>query len=571
MRRQEDGCHQAVIEGVRLGARYLYRLDGQREFPDPASRFQPDGVHGASEVVAPGFAWKDEDWLGMRLRDYVLYELHVGAFTPEGTFDAVVRRLPELKELGVTALELMPVAQFPGNRNWGYDGVFPYAVQNSYGGPAGLKKLVNAAHRAGLAVVLDVVYNHVGPEGNHLGEFGPYFMSSTRTPWGRALNFTGQLNHGVRCFFIENALYWQTEFHIDALRLDAVHAIRDSLVAPFLGQLADACHRQAKALGRRFHLIAERGMDIIRHLPTAMRPRRGLDAEWRDDFHHCVHVLLTREQTGYYGRFGGVAQFARVWRSGLAGMNTRSSGRTRRKGALKPPPSAKSFVVFSQNHDQTGNRPRGERLAALASFEAQKLAAATVLLSPFVPLLFMGEEYGETAPFQYFVSHSAPTVIQAVCVGRRRGLAALGWQSRGSDPQHHSTFKRSKLNWLLATQSRHRVLREFYRELIRLRKTVPVLGAPKAGAVKVQARESAQALVVGYANQNARLWVAFNYSNRVAGLIAPRSPRGWVKLLDSASRRWNGPGSLVPEALVCEGRVMVRLRAKSMLALRARS
>ena len=301
-------------------------------------------------------------------------------------------------------------------------------------GPAGLKRLVNAAHRAGLAVVLDVVYNHLGPEGNCLGEFGPYFMDSTRTPWGRALNFTGQLNHGVRRFFIENALYWQTEFHIDALRLDAVHAIRDSAAAPFLGQLAAACRRQAKALGRPFHLMAEGGLDIIRHLPTAMRPRSGLDAEWRDDFHHCLHVLLTREQTGYYGRFGGVAQFARVWRSGLAGTDTRSSGRTRRKGALKPPPSAKSFVVFSQNHDQAGNRPRGERLAALASFEAQKLAAATVLLSPFVPLLFMGEEYGETSAVSILRQPQRPGSHPGRARGEAEGIGGARVAEQGIRP-----------------------------------------------------------------------------------------------------------------------------------------
>ena len=407
MRRREDGYHEAVVEGFKPGARYVYRLDGVKEFPDPASGFQPDGVHGASAVVDENFGWRDEGWLGMRLEDCVLYELHVGTFTPTGTFAGVIRRLRGLKELGVTAIELMPVAQFPGSRNWGYDGVYPYAVQNSYGGPGGLKRLVNAAHRVGLAVVLDVVYNHVGPEGNRLKEFGPYFMDRAGTPWGEALNFGGRWGREVRRFFIENALHWQREFHIDGLRLDAIHAIRDSSARPFVEELAEACRRLAKVLGRPFHLIGEDGLDIVRGLPASGRRRSGLDAEWREDFHHCLHVLLTGEQTGYYARYGGVTQFAKVWRAGKA---------------------RRLFVVFSQNHDQVGNRPGGERLAALVPFEAQKVAAATVLLSPFVPLLFMGEEYGERAPFHYFVSHSESAVVRAVREGRRAELAGCGWR-----------------------------------------------------------------------------------------------------------------------------------------------
>jgi maltooligosyltrehalose trehalohydrolase len=549
LRRQGRGYHQAVVEGVKPGARYLYQLDGQRELPDPASRFQPDGVHGPSAVVNPGFAWSDEGWLGVPLDDYILYELHVGTFTREGTFAAAIRHLPELRQLGITALELMPVAQFPGSRNWGYDGVYPYAVQNSYGGPAGLKQLVNAAHQAGLAVVLDVVYNHVGPEGNHLGEFGPYFTDAHDTPWGRGLNFEGPGSDGVRRFFIENALYWQTEFHIDALRLDAIPAIRDSSATHFLVELAEACRRQAETLNRPFYLIGESGLDIIRRVSVGGPWGSALDAEWRDDFHHCLHALLTREQMGYYARFGGVAQFARVWR------------------AAAP---AKAFVVFSQNHDRVGNRLRGERLAALVSFEARKLAAATVLLSPSIPLLFMGEEYGETAPFHYFISHSKPALIHAVRDGRRAELAAFGWRGRPPDAQAAASFRNSMLNWDLTQRPRHRLLREFYRELIRLRRTVPALVAVQGDAVQVRAHGSQAVLFVRYWDVGEHLLVAFNYSDVAATVTAAVSPGRWLKLLDSANRRWGGPESRVPGELHSGGRARLSLPAKSVVVLARR-
>ncbi len=566
MRRQAGGYHQAVVEGVKPGARYLYRLEGRRELPDPASRSQPDGVHGASEVVEPRFAGRDAGWAGVPLHAYVLYELHVGTFTPEGTLDAAIRHLPRLRKLGVAAIELMPVAQFPGSRNWGYDGVYPFAVQDSYGGPTGLKRLVNAAHRAGLAIVLDVVYNHLGSEGNHLGEFGPCFLDSTHTPWGPALNFAGPSNREVRRFFIENALYWQTEFHIDALRLDAVHAIHDSTTPPFLGKLAAACHRRAKALGRPFYLVAEGGLDIIRHRPAVAAPRTGLDAEWRDDFHHCLHVLLTGEQTGYYARFGGVARFARVWRAGLPATDDGPDDGRHSQRAVKETGRTPSFVVFSQNHDQAGNRPRGERLAVLASFEAQKLAAATVLLSPFIPLLFMGEEYGETAPFLYFVSHSEPALIQAVSDERRAELATFGWRGEPLDPQDPASYESSRLDWGLLKLHRHRLLREFYRELIGLRGALRISATPSHGAMSVYAYQEQETLLAQRMTGAGHLAVVFNYSSRVARMRAPLLPGLWLKRLDSASRRWGGPGSRVPNELRSSGRVILDLPATSVLA-----
>lgn len=546
LQRRGGGYYGAVVGNVCAGTRYVYRLDEAEEFPDPASRSQPDGVHGASEVVDPRFDWEDAGWAGLPLRDWVLYELHVGTFTSEGTFAGVVRRLRGLRELGITAIELMPVAQFPGERNWGYDGVYPHAVQNSYGGPKGLNRLVNAAHRAGLAVVLDVVYNHLGPEGNHLEAFGPYFTHKHHTPWGRGLNFDQAGGREVRRFFIENALYWQTQFHVDGLRLDAIEAIRDASRPHFLAELAAACRRRASALGRPFHLIGESGVDIVRRVALDVPGARALAGQWRDDFHHCLHVLLTGEQAGYYRQFRGVAQFARVWRA----------------GAMR-----RLFVVCGQNHDRVGNRPRGERLSVLVSFEAQKLAAATVLLSPCIPLIFMGEEYGEVAPFRYFVSHSDAAVIRAVREGRRAELAAFGWGSEPADPQSIASFRRSKLRGAASQRGRHLVLREFYRELMRLRRALPLPSSAVRGAMRVRVHRKERVLMVEYVGKRRRFVLLFNYSGSGAEVVAALAAGRWSKRLDSASAKWRGPGGLVAEEVCSRGNARLKLPGWSGVVL----
>ena len=414
LRRDERGYHEVVAESVDPGTRYFYRLDGESERPDPASRFQPEGVHGPSQVVDSRFSWGDAGWFGLPLRDYIIYELHVGTFTGEGTFAAVVTHLEQLKELGITVLELMPVAQFPGSRNWGYDGTYPFAVQNSYGGPDGLKHLVSACHQRGLAVVLDVVYNHLGPEGNYLGDFAPYFTDRYRTPWGPAVNFDGAHSDEVRRFFIENALSWVTEFHVDGLRIDAVHAILDFSAKPFLQELAEAVHAQAERLNRRIYLIPESDLNDTRLIRAPEVGGFGLDAQWNDDFHHALHTLLTGERTGYYEDFGEIRHLVKGFREGFVYSGEYSPYRRRRHGNSSRSLPAHRFVVFAQNHDQVGNRLRGDRLSHLVSLEALKLAAGVILLSPFIPLLFMGEEYGEIAPFEYFVSHSDPGLIEAV-------------------------------------------------------------------------------------------------------------------------------------------------------------
>src|SRR3972149_5685496 len=318
MQKSERAYHNAAIEGVNPGDLYLYRLDAGKERPDPASRFQPHGVQGPSQIIDPHFAWQDDDWIGLALREYVIYELHVGTFTEEGTFEAAIEHVDYLKQVGITAVELMPVAQFPGSRNWGYDGVYAFAVQNSYGGPEGLKMLVNACHQRGLAVILDVFYNHVGPEGNYLADFAPYFTERYKTPWGPALNFDGPYSDEVRRFFIENALYWITEFHIDALRLDAVHAIVDHSPQPFLLELGKEVHEQAKRLNRQIYVIPESVANDARLIRSRELGGYGLDAQWSDDFHHSLRVLLTGERHGYYEDYDGVTTLAQVLRQGWA-------------------------------------------------------------------------------------------------------------------------------------------------------------------------------------------------------------------------------------------------------------
>jgi maltooligosyltrehalose trehalohydrolase len=553
LKRLSRGYHGAVVEGVFPGDTYLFRLNGEMERPDPASRYQPQGVHEASEIVDPTFVWGDRTWFGLPLRHYIIYELHVGTFTGEGTFDGVVSQLTELKELGVTALELMPVAQFPGRRNWGYDGVFPFAVQNSYGGPAGLKRLVNAAHQAGLAVVLDVVYNHLGPEGNHLADFGPYFTDRYRTPWGLALNFDGEHSDEVRRFFIENALYWQSEFHIDALRLDAVHAIKDTSAYPFLEELADRTHRKAEELNRRFHLIAESDLNHARLISPKPAGGCGLDAQWSDDFHHCLHVLLTGEQDGYYADYQAVpALLARVFRQGYAYTGQYSSFRKRRHGQRADLSSPGQFVVFSQNHDQVGNRRQGDRLSRLADLESLKLSAAAVLLSPFIPLLFMGEEYGETAPFQYVTSHTDPEVVEAVRQGRREEFSSFAWKGEAPDPQAEETFQDCILNrGLCRLQSAHGALFGFYQELIRLREAVPAITQARKEDIKPRAFEAERALQVVYHSDTPSACLVLCFSEKPVCISLEGIAGDWTKLLDSAASTWGGSGSQIPDRFSC--------------------
>ena len=503
---KRDGYHEAVVEAGE-GTRYFFNLDGD-DRPDPASRFQPEGVHGPSEVVSRDFDWHDADWKGLALEDYAIYELHVGTFTEEGTFDAAIGKLDGLKELGITAVELLPVAQFPGERNWGYDGVYVGAAQASYGGARGLKRLADACHQRGLALVLDVVYNHLGPEGNYLGQFGPYFTDRYKTPWGFALNFDGAYSDEVRWFFVHNALQWVDEFHIDALRVDAVHAIVDHSAEPFLQDLTTAVRERADKLGRRIYTIAESDLNDPRVIAPAEKLGLGFDSQWMDDFHHSLHVLLTGESDGYYEGFGKVSDLARVFERGYLWIGQHNTYRKRRYGLHPQTGDGAKFVICAQNHDQVGNRMMGDRLATIIPFEKLALAAAAVVLSPFLPMLFMGEEYGEQAPFQYFTSHSDPELIENVRKGRMEEFDDFAWQGEVPDPHAEETFRRSKLQWSLLDEERHRRLRDLYRELFRIRRETPSLRALDLSAVETQADDEQRTLVV----RRGDCVIAFNFS-----------------------------------------------------------
>ena len=550
LERGERGYWQATVEQVAPGSRYQYQLNEDLVRPDPASHYQPDGVHGPSQVVDHSdFAWDEAGWQGMPLEQYVCYELHVGTFTPEGTFAAIIPRLKDLKELGITAIELMPVAQFPGDRNWGYDGVYPFAVQQSYGGPEGLKELVNACHRHGLAVILDVVYNHFGPEGNYTQDFGPYFTDTYRTPWGSAINFDAADSDGVRQFVIANVLHWLQHYHIDALRLDAVHAIYDFGAKHILAEMAEAVAEFSQAQGRAAYLIAESDLNDVRLLHPAEQGGYGLQAQWSDDFHHCLHTLLTKERTGYYQDFGQCAQLAKLWRQGYAYTWDYSPFRRRYHGSAAGDRPAHQFVVCAQNHDQVGNRMLGERLSQLVSFEALKLAAGAVLLSPYIPMLFMGEEYGETAPFLYFISHSDPELIEAVRQGRKREFADFHSLGTPPDAQSKDTFRQCILNWDQRQTGQHQVLWRLYQNLLSLRRDMPLLTESDRTHIHTTVQEADPLLVYHRKNDASQILCLFNFGSEVATITADLPPGSWQKRLDSAAADWAGTGDSLPQTL----------------------
>src|ERR1700723_47824 len=554
MERDSLGYFRTSLARPPANCLYLYGLSteggGPSEIaqrPDPASLFQPTGVHGPSQLFDLGsFTWTDQNWKPPALERSVFYELHVGTYTPAGTFDAVIERLPELAELGITTIELMPVAQFPGARNWGYDGVYPYAVQNTYGGPEGLQRLVNAAHAHGLAVALDVVYNHLGPEGNYLPEFGPYFTDRYGTPWGKAINFDGAESDPVREFFIRNAIYWFEDYHIDVLRLDAIHGIFDSGAVHFLAELQERVAQPAIRLGRKLALIAESDLNDAKVLRTRDQGGFGIRAQWSDDFHHSLHAVLTHENKGYYADFGRVEDFATVLEQGWLYSGQYSRFRKRRHGNLAKDLPRSSFVVCSQNHDQVGNRARGERLGQLVDYEEQKLAAGATLLSPFVPLLFMGEEYGETAPFLYFTDHGDAELIERGRSGRRAEFVEFSWHQEVPDPQDPGTFQASTLQHLENLEP-HKTLRNFYKAILSFRKDNEL--ASEADW-KVACDEKRRTVTIARMRDGQSTAVVFNFGNdtldskaldQLTGFDFTFAPDAWSLALDSADPVWRGP------------------------------
>lgn len=475
MHSEGDGTYTLSTD-ARAGDRYFYLIDDHQLIPDPVSRLLPDGVNGPTAIVDPNtYLWSDDEWRGLELQDYIIYELHVGTFSPEGTFQGIIKRLDYLKSIGITIIEIMPVAAFPGTRDWGYDGVSPYAVQASYGGPDSLKQLVDSAHKAGLGVMLDVVYNHLGPEGNYLRLFGPYFTDRYQTPWGEAINYDQPGCEGVRRYVVENALYWIREYHLDGLRLDAVQTIKDSSRVHILAEIQDHVQRLARKLGRRVCLIAESDENDTRLVLPHSQGGYGLDAVWSDDFHHSVHSVLTGEERGYYQDFGRKEQIVRALNEGFAFQGEHFKFWNAPRGAPPEgvPPAA--HVICLQNHDQVGNRAKGERLDALVPRGASKIAAALLLLAPETPLLFMGQEYGERSPFLFFCDFSDRELQKAVTEGRRREFKDFKWDEV-PDPQDPQTFERSKLKLPVASSQSPEML-GWYRSLIQIRRREIIHGS----------------------------------------------------------------------------------------------
>jgi maltooligosyltrehalose trehalohydrolase len=498
MRAEPGGWWTVAVPWIDAGTDYAFVLDGGAPRPDPRSPWQPAGIHGPSRLVDhAAFAWTDAGWQPPALETGVIYELHVGTFTAGGTLTSAIERLDHLVDLGVTHIKLTPVHEFSGLRCWGYDGVDLYAPHHADGGPAALAALVDACHARGLAVILDVVYNHLGPAGNYLAEFGPYFTDRYATPWGPAVNLDGRGSDEVRRFICDNALMWLRDYHLDGLRIDAVHAIIDLSAVHLLEQLAVEVEQLAARLGRRLVLIAESDLND----PRLVRPRAlggyGLDAQWNDDFHHALHAVLTGERQGYYGDFGNLADVARALREGFVYAGRYSAFRGRTHGRPASGLAGHVFVGSLQNHDQVGNRARGERTAHLMSRERLMIGAALVLTAPFVPLLFQGEEWGASSPFLYFTAHDDPELGECVRAGRRQEFARLDWDADDvPDPQAVATFERSKLNWSEMVRAPHAEILAWHRSLIRLRRGAPALSDGRLENVRVRVDETARWLVL---------------------------------------------------------------------------
>lgn len=536
------GYWQTADVPLKNGDRYKFVINDKEQFPDTASLSQPDGVHEASEVVNINiFQWTDSEWLNPPLENYIIYELHTGTFSPEGTFEGIEKKLDYLIDLGITAIEIMPVAQFPGNRNWGYDGVYPFAVQNSYGGFSGLQHLVNSCHAKGLSVILDVVYNHLGPEGNYMDSYGNYFTDKYNTPWGMAVNFDDAWCDAVRQYFIENALMWLRDFHIDALRFDAVHAIKDFSATHILKDIRQHVNELMKLTGKQYHLIVECDLNDTRFINPIDTGGYAMDAQWTDEFHHTLRVTAGEKKTGYYADFNGVAHLAKAYKDAYVYDGQYSEERKKTFGIKATDNPGSQFVVFSQNHDQIGNRMLGERTSQLFSFEMQKLLAAAVIVSPYIPLLFMGEEWGETNPFLYFVSHTDTELAEAVRKGRKEEFKHFHIDGEALDPVAEETFQNSKLQWALQNEEPHSTMLQYYKALIALRKAHPALYHLSRINIEVAHDEQDKTIVLHRWWEHQHIVSIMNFSQQQHSIYLPTVFKDWNKIFDSADAIWNGP------------------------------
>ena len=542
MMKDAKGYFTVEAPDTKLGSKYFFRPNDEKDLADVASYYQPEDTLGPSEVVDhTAFQWNDYKWKGLPLEDLVLYEIHVGTFTSEGTFEAMIPLLDDIKSTGINTIELMPVCQFSGNRNWGYDGAFPYAVQHSYGGPQGLKKLVDACHQRGIAVFLDVVYNHVGPEGANFAEYAPYFTDKYKAPWGTAINYDGEYSDGVKEYVSENVVFWFEQYHIDGLRIDAVHEMYDRNAI----NIWQIIHQKVKLLeqkvGRRLYLTAESDHNSPRVTKHPDGGGMGFDAQWLDDFHHILYVLLDPEGQDRYSDYKTLEQLAKVYTDGFVHSGEWVEFRKRTHGASSAGVPGYNFVVFNMNHDQVGNRIKGERLSMLVNFENQKLAAAALMLSPYIPMLFMGEEYGEDTPFYFFISHHDKNAVKAVQEGRRNEFAKFGLKEdeHFPDPAADDTFNDCKLQWQKRREGKYKIMLEWNKHLIQLRRSNPILHNFNKSNIKAFPLGE-EALLIHRQSDDGRehLLCCLNLSDREVAYQLPPYTKQWNKILDSKEKRW---------------------------------
>ncbi len=551
LQRENYGYWSIRLEGAEEGMLYQYKLNDQL-LADPASLSQPEGVHGPSALVdVSSYSWTDATWSGIPLKDLIVYELHTGTFTAKGTFADIQGKLDYLLELGINTIELMPVGQFPGTRNWGYDGVFPFAVQDSYGGPQGLMSLINACHRKGMAVILDVVINHLGPEGNYLSHFGPYFTENYKTPWGKSINYDDAYSDGVRNYFLQLCLSWIRDFHFDGLRLDAIHAIKDFSPTHILADISEEVSKLKYSQDREIHLIGESDLNDPKYITPINQGGYGLDAQWCDEFHHAVHAYVTGERNAYYEDFGDLWHITKTLRDAYVYDGVYSSYRKKTFGKSTEGIPGEKFLVCLQNHDQIGNRMLGERMGQLISFEMLKVAAGLTFISPFTPLMFMGEEYGEKSPFLYFIDHQDPALVEAVREGRKSEFAAFHNKGEAPDPKSETTFQTSTLPWSRLREEHSQALLSYYRKWIFLRKTNSVLRHGIRENMIVEKLDDDHGLIINRWHESFQLLVICNLSPNSLNLILPpiidNSEKAWSKILDSTAKEWEGSGESSPD------------------------
>ena len=553
-----DGYYFFEKEGIEPGVTtYFYQLNNIIDRPDPATKFQPLGVHGPSMVIDNEiFNWTDSKWNNIPIEKLIIYELHVGTFTPEGTFISIIPKLDYLIDLGINAIELLPVNQFSGKRNWGYDGVCPFAVHNIYGMPDDFKTLINACHEKGIAVIMDTVYNHLGPEGNYLPEFGPYLNPIYKTPWGFSINFDSAHSDEVRKYYIEHALYWQKYFHIDGMRQDAAHLVYDLGVTHIWQDIISATKIEADKTGKPFYMFAETSRNDIKFIKPISENGLGFDGQWLDDFHHALHTQFVPEKGGYYADFGPVEDLLKAFKAGFVISGQYSEYRKKKMGSSSDKIDGEKFIVFAQNHDQVGNRPGSSRLSSLLNFAQLKLIAAFYLLSPYIPMLFMGEEYGETSPFHFFTDHQDAELQEAVRKGRKAEYADQGIGLSMADPGEETTFLESKLNWDLQKVPENKKLLDWYKTLIFFRKNNRVLQSFKHGHLEINILdENIIFWEREYHEESLKAFFNFSSFEKVINLNSFEG-MGLHKILDSHYEKWQE--SFLPISIAHKKEIMLK-------------